>query len=107
MKEIHSKFTVEIMKLVFVFIFSRKVFGKFFQIMFVVGAISIDTLVNGKMLAILYRRQRMITIWTQKAQRRSRVIAIDESLTTDFALILTFTTVIVIYEVVWSIAKRA
>jgi hypothetical protein len=61
-KEIYSKFTVEIMKLVFVFIFSRKVFRKLFQIMFEVGTISMDALVNSKMLAILYWRKGMTAI---------------------------------------------
>ena len=74
--------------------------------MSVVRAAVVYTFMYNKVFAIFNRAQSVRTIRTKQMKLRNILIVIMKSMMANFALILTFTAVVVVYVLMRSAAKR-
>ncbi len=108
-EEIYREFTVEVVKLVFVFpVGFLKVFlVNLLQVMQVVGALGVHTFMDGEVLAVFFRNKGMPAMGAEKSYRGGNLFTGNKSLSTDFTKELAMAAIIVVNVVVRSPAKRA
>lgn len=106
LKKVNCKFTIDITELVLPAILLRQIFRELGKIVSVVRAAVVYTFMDNKVFAIFNRAQSMRTIRSKQMKLRNILIVIMESVMANFALILIFTAVVVVYVLMWSTAKR-
>ena len=97
------------MEFIFVFtiIFSKVFLIHLFKIMEIVRTFWIDAFMYAEELTVFFGDEGVSAVRTGKAKRCCNDFTGAEGLTTDFTLVLTVTSIIVVYVVMWSPTQRA
>ena len=72
----------------------------------IVGALRIYTFVNDEVLTVFFVNEGMVTVRTEQTHRSRNIFTSGECLTTNFALILTIATIVIVNVMVGSTAER-
>ena len=97
------------MELIFVFaiIFVKILLSNFLQVMKIVGTFRIHTFMNAKEFTVYLGNECIAAMRTDKPERSDDFFSGRECLSTDFALILTVTAIVIVEVMMRSSAKRA
>jgi hypothetical protein len=76
------------------------------KVLEIIRAVIVDTFVNDKEFAVLLWKKSMSAVRAFKVKRLSRMFASNEGLTTDLALKLTFSAVVVVKIMMWRTTYR-
>lgn len=105
-EKIHREFTVDIVKLVFIFavVFFEVSRINFSEVVKIIGTPGVYTFMHDKVPAFFFRNKGMAAVWTGKTERCCDKSAGAESLAADLTLVLAITAIIIIDEMVGSAA---
>lgn len=108
-EEIHGKFPVEVMELIFIFaiILIQMFLVNLREVMQIEGALGIDAFVDAEELPVLFGDKGVSAVRAYEADRRGDNLPSDECLATDLALVLPVAAVVIIERVVRGTAERA
>ena len=102
-EEINVKFTVDIMQFVFVPLGFGQIRRKFFEIVEIVRATSIDAFMDDKVFSVFLWHKRMTAVRAGKYKRHTNIFAAAKCSTAYFAQKLASAAVVVIYIMMGSV----